>query len=242
LDGQIELPPHPVLVTFDDGDRTIADIAAPILSSHGIPAVAFVVAGVIDKDLPYWWDEVSEFVRSGGVLRDLPTREDALLRQLKQCSDDERMRVLAELRRVTPGIHPGVAPQLRRGDLVALEAMGIEVANHTMTHPCLPRCSLDKVRSEIVDGHTHLASILGHAPRSFAYPNGDWDARAETVLVELGYSAAFLFDHRLAPSTSTHPLRISRLRIDANASLDRFRIVVSGLHPVIHRLRRIEPT
>jgi hypothetical protein len=32
-------------------------------------------------------------------------------------------------------------------------------------------------------------------------------------------------------------MSISRLRVDAHASLDRLRIILSGLHPSIHRFR-----
>jgi hypothetical protein len=48
---------------------------------------------------------------------------------------------------------------------------------------------------------------------------------------------AFLFDHRLAPLPLREPLRISRLRVNSDTSTDRFRIILSGLHPTVHRVR-----
>ena len=78
---------------------------------------------------------------------------------------------------------------------------------------------------------------LGHAPRTFAYPNGDWDGRAEEALADAGYEAAFLFDHRANPATPRHPLRISRLRVNSTTSPGRFATIVSGLHPALHRAR-----
>ena len=237
MDGIAELPSHAVLITFDDGDRTIFDAAGPLLRERGIPAVAFVVTGVLDTQTPFWWDEALRLLRGGGVLRGRRDFDEAqLLRHLKRVPDSDRLAALEELRSTAPSVMT-LYPQLESRELSALEEMGIEVANHTASHPCLPRCSPDKVVTEIREAHGSLSSILGHPPRAFAYPNGDRDPRAEAVLGELGYGCAFLFDHRLTDLRKAHPLRLSRLRVDASGSLERFRTVVSGLHPTIHRLR-----
>jgi peptidoglycan/xylan/chitin deacetylase (PgdA/CDA1 family) len=237
LDGDRSLPSHAALITFDDGDRTVLDTAAPMLRERAIPAVVFVVAGVLDTESPFWWDEALALARAGGTIGGRPVPGDAqLLRHLKRTPDANRLAALEELRRTAS---PGGCryPQLRSEELAVVEEMGIEVANHTSSHPCLPRCSPDKVVAEISDAHDSLTSILGHPPRAFAYPNGDWDTRAESVLEELGYGSAFLFDHRLTDARKAHPLRLSRLRVNAAGSSDRFRTIVSGLHPTIHRLR-----
>ena len=53
LHGGPPLPARPVLVTFDDGYRTVATVATPILERHGIPAVLFVCATPIQsRSLP----------------------------------------------------------------------------------------------------------------------------------------------------------------------------------------------
>lgn len=111
------------------------------------------------------------------------------------------------------------------------------VGNHTMTHPCLPRCRDDKAAEEVERAHRQLTKAIGHPPRSFAYPNGDWDERVERLLAEVGYEAAFLFDHRHNPAMPRHPLRISRLRVNSTTKLDRFATIVSGLHPALHHAR-----
>src|SRR5687767_8705425 len=45
LDGRRALPDGAVLVTMDDGDPSVLEIAAPILKRHGVPATAFVLGG-----------------------------------------------------------------------------------------------------------------------------------------------------------------------------------------------------
>jgi peptidoglycan/xylan/chitin deacetylase (PgdA/CDA1 family) len=237
LNGDQRLPSHAALITFDDGDRTVLDTAGPMLHERAIPAVMFVVSGVLDTETAFWWDEALHLAHAGGTVGGRRVPDDAqLLRNLKRAPDTDRLAALEDLRRTasTGGYR---YPHLRSEELPIVEEMGIEVANHTSSHPCLPRCSRDKVVAEIKDAHDSLTSILGHPPRAFAYPNGDWDLRAEAVLGELGYGSAFLFDHRLTHPRKAHPLRLSRLRVNADGSSDRFRTIVSGLHPAIHRLR-----
>ena len=225
--GRRGLPEGAVLVTFDDGARSVYDEALPRLRERGIPAAAFVVTGLLDTDEPYWWTEV-EALAAGEAA--------SLVRRLKAMPDDDRLATIAELRRVATTPAPRV-PQLHRHELGALESAGIAVGNHSHTHPCLPRCADARIRAEVTDAHAVLTNALGHPPVAFAYPNGDCDARTRQVVHECGYDVAFLFDHRLSPAVPPDPLRVSRLRVDSTTSLDRLRTIVSGLHPAVHRLR-----
>ena len=43
LEGKESLPPHPVILTFDDGYKDFATTAAPLLASQGMTATDFVV-------------------------------------------------------------------------------------------------------------------------------------------------------------------------------------------------------
>jgi biofilm PGA synthesis lipoprotein PgaB len=52
--GRRDLPAKAVVITFDDADRTVADLAAPLLARHGMPASVFVVTS--KTGLP--WEEV----------------------------------------------------------------------------------------------------------------------------------------------------------------------------------------
>jgi peptidoglycan/xylan/chitin deacetylase (PgdA/CDA1 family) len=44
------MPPHSVLVTFDDGDRSVYTEALPRLAARSIPAVCFVIPGLVGTD------------------------------------------------------------------------------------------------------------------------------------------------------------------------------------------------
>jgi peptidoglycan/xylan/chitin deacetylase (PgdA/CDA1 family) len=225
-----------VLVTFDDGDRTVLDVAAPMLYERGVPGVAFVVAGLLDTDQPYWWDEVAELVENGGRVGVEQRAPAAVVALLKRVPDDERRQAIDDLR-ASARRPAGRTTQLRARDLLDLEEAGIAVGNHTLTHPCLPRCSDEQVRSEVVEAHRLLSDALGHPPRAFAYPNGDWDGRAREALSAEGYGLGVLFDHRLARWPLADPLRVSRLRVNSTTPMPRFRTILSGLHPAVHHAR-----
>lgn len=230
------LPRRAVLLTFDDGHPSVLDVAEPVLRGYGVPGVAFVVSGLLDTDEPFWWDEVESLVRAGGTAQGLRSPSaKGCVRELKRRPNVERLSILSELRQTASNL-PRRVGQLRGGDLGRLEASGIEVGNHTWTHPCLNTCRDDEADQEVRTAHLALTESLGHPPRTFAYPDGEWDPRATPVLRELGYQLAFMFDHRLSDPRSD-PLRVSRLRIDSMDSLDRLRIVATGLHPALHRLR-----
>ena len=225
------------LITFDDGHRSVLEVAAPLLAERGLPAVVFVVAGLVGTDTPFWWTEVEELSGAGARTSVAPGSGRSLVMALKRVSEPDRRRALDELRRSAP---PAVVPrtrQLGEHELVQLAANGIAVGNHSFSHPLLDRCDQAGIDREITDAHARLTSILGTPPAAFAYPNGNLDDRVVASVRRAGYRVAFGFDHRLSRVPVDDLLRVSRLRVNATQTLDRFATIVSGLHPGIHRVR-----
>lgn len=225
-----ELPTGATLVTFDDAHPSVLHRGAPVLRELRVPAVVFVVAGLVGGDRPPWWEEV-ERIR--------PDDAPGLVRELKTLPDGERRVRLDDLRR--DSTNTPRAPQLTAEELQELEAAGMELGNHTFDHPILPRCGDGAVEQQVVSAHRALARIAARPPRALAYPNGDFDPRAEPILARLGYGAAFRFDHRITRRTPDSRFALSRLRLDASASIDRFEQMMSGVHPWLYHVRRKAP-
>ncbi|MFC5667725.1 polysaccharide deacetylase family protein [Kitasatospora misakiensis] len=232
------LPPRSVLVTFDDGDRTVLTEGLPVLTRLGIPAAAFVVTDLIGGDQPFWWTEAAFLAAHGGTARSLADcPPDGVVRRMKTLADRDRRTALAELRE-SAAIRAPRQEQLTPADLLTLSRGGVAIGNHTAGHPCLDRCEGGTLREEIGRAHEALTGWLdGEAPTAFAYPNGNFDPRADAELRRLGYRVGFLFDHRHDRLLPPHPLRISRLRVNSTTGRDRFDTILSGLHPAVHHLR-----
>ena len=256
--GGAPLPQHAVLVSFELGHRSAATTALPALAACGVPAVAFVVAGLVDTEQPYWWHEAEYLIEQGGWARGLSARAPgggggagrglpgrgragAVAAALSALPDPDRRRSLEELRVTARRQAPGV-PQLTSADLLELRDAGVELGNHSLGHARLDSCDDYVLREEVEGGHHRLARLTGVEPRAFAYPDGAFDGRAEPLLRGLGYSSAFLsdgalFDLRGAGGGRPDPLRISRLQVNAGTSRGLFDGVLSGWNPAARRLR-----
>lgn len=235
LEGE-PLPRNAALVTFDDLDRSVLANALPALRKREIPSVGFVVAGHLDSDLPFWWEEAEALAARGGrAARFADATPTELVRHLKRVPNAERLVALEELRATAWEPAPR-RPHVRSSELQELEGSGMDIGNHSSSHPCLPCCSDQEIHREVAEGHEVLTAALGHPPSAFAYPNGDQDPRVAAEVAATGYRVAFLFDHRLSGWPPKDPLRISRLRTNPEAGLHRFQAILSGLHPFLHRV------
>jgi peptidoglycan/xylan/chitin deacetylase (PgdA/CDA1 family) len=95
-------------------------------------------------------------------------------------------------------------PLLTAAGVREVDALGIEIASHTLTHPHLPRCPPDRLRAEVADSRAVLQDLLGHEVPGFAYPFGDEDPAVVEAVAAAGYREAVRADTG-APSTSAHP-------------------------------------
>ncbi|WP_370150534.1 polysaccharide deacetylase family protein [Streptacidiphilus sp. EB129] len=242
LSGGEPLPPHAVLVSFELGRRSVVTTALPVLAARAIPAVAFVVAGLVDTERPYWWQEAEFLSKNGGHARGLSARTPGgTVGALSAMPDPDRRRALEELRVTARRQAPG-SPQLTRADLALLRDGGVDIGNHSMGHARLDQCDDYVVREEVAGGHDRLTVLTGEQPSAFAYPGGVPDARADAVLRGYGYRSAFLSDGNLFDLRSTvqahpDPLRISRLNVDAATPRGLFDGVLAGWTPTVRRLR-----
>jgi peptidoglycan/xylan/chitin deacetylase (PgdA/CDA1 family) len=57
-----ERPEKVVAVTFDDGYRSVIDVARPILDRYGFPGTVFVPTRFMDTDEPLAWDGIDEWL------------------------------------------------------------------------------------------------------------------------------------------------------------------------------------
>jgi len=227
--GDAPLDGHIAVVTFDDGYRDNYREALPILSAQGVPATFFVSVDFVDRGEAFWFDRVAAAARAcagGGVhaeqLDGLPARLVAALltpgsvarraraaaAYLKRVCDAERERLVELLVAKTPA-KPDLHEAMSWTEVQALEAAGMTVGAHGIRHGILTRMPREVVAEEISASMAAVAERVGAAVDVFAYPNGNTNARVESVARSQGVGLAFTTNGKTA-RPGCNPLHVSR--------------------------------
>ncbi|MFE0652271.1 polysaccharide deacetylase family protein [Streptomyces sp. NPDC059534] len=120
------------------------------------------------------------------------------------------------------GPFPPGSRMLSRAQLGEVDALGVEIGGHTLTHPQLDVLPADRVRDEVAGCGRHLEDVLGHPVDSFAYPHGYSSRAVRAQVREAGWASAAAVRDAFS-SAGDDPLRFARLMVRADTDRDRFR-------------------
>ncbi|MEA2622760.1 MAG: hypothetical protein QOH61_1670 [Chloroflexota bacterium] len=109
----------------------------------------------------------------------------------------------------------GLAGQVTWDQLREMRAAGMDVANHTVTHPHLDEVTPEEQEAEIVGAQDTIDVEVGHRPRTLAYPFGDNDRSTRRAARNAGLTLAFTDDWGASESAS-RPFLCPRLYIDGS--------------------------
>ena len=194
------LPPHSTLVTFDDGrvsvrtsgSRCSASAAFPP-SPSSTPVCWTVRCRTGGMKWPSW-------LPPGRAARHVPA-DPGPLTSPQACAQPappraDRRAPHSEARTVVIG------EQLRSSDLPGLEAAGVAVGNHSLTHPCLDQCTAQEIDREVEEGHRLLTDALAIRLAPSPIPTATSDARTVDAVERTGYEVV-----RLGPPARAPPSR-----------------------------------
>jgi peptidoglycan/xylan/chitin deacetylase (PgdA/CDA1 family) len=255
LDGESQLPPNPVLVTFDDGYLDNRTNALPILLRHGIRAVFFVSSHYVGQRKTFWWDRLAylvyhapvsvarmsyptDLVLRVGENRELVARLAA--RIIKNCRGLDVEKFLDRL-----GHALGVDwdDELDRrladrtimtwDDVRALHAAGMAIGSHTRTHRVLDTVAAEELAGELAQSRADIERAIGAPVISVAYPVGRPVRRLlflEREVRRAGYEVGFSVEDRSNPlATAPHDrLNLTRRAMNADISRDRLAALLAG--------------
>jgi peptidoglycan/xylan/chitin deacetylase (PgdA/CDA1 family) len=200
----------PVMLTFDDGYRSFARLAYPILRQHAIPVVLCVTTGAV-AERGLWTDEVREAIQRAVFatvttplsqarlkLGDPASRAaaaEALIAELKRLPDRERRRAVRELCERAGPPRDWRRKMLDWDELRQLARDGlVTIGAHSVTHPILSRMEEPEAEAEIRGPRQELERALGIPVTVFSYPNGrqeDFTAACQQMAAAAGYGIAF---------------------------------------------------
>ncbi|MEY2687959.1 MAG: hypothetical protein RL375_2157 [Pseudomonadota bacterium] len=206
---QGRLPRRALCITFDDGYRDNHDVALPLLKRHGITATFYIASGFIDggrmfndsvmeavRHLPAGQFELQSLGLPAFTISDTASRRAAvrdIVQAVKYMELGQRHAICDELTRAAKVDLPNNL-MMTSEQVAAMARQGMSIGGHTVRHPILQRVDDSAAREEIVANRISLTSILGEAPRTFAYPNGkpgrDYSLSHARMVREAGYDAA----------------------------------------------------
>ena len=232
------LPPHALLITFDDGWADNADYALPELQRAGLPGLMFVVADAIGTRQPFYQERLIAGWRRGGL------RVDALASLMTGVTGDAwqpRDESIASLRDAIARLEkldahvrdPLLAPLLSKlddglrhmvdvDDLRRLQQGGIALGLHGKTH--VPMTRAPDIDAELSGARAGLARQLGQAApnaESMSFPHGAFTPPIAERAHGAGYELVFTSVPVLNPSHAGVGWLLGRTGFETDTVVDR---------------------
>ncbi len=230
-----DLPPYPVLITFDDGHANNCEFALPILLKFNLAPLCFIISGNLGRYSRTWFEDAyyrlmfssatNWKLRSGETLPLSTEAERAaacgrffvLCRSLK---GSEQAEELKSLHQQLPLDRTQKFPErfrfLSSEQIQSLQQSGMEIGAHTITHPILSMLPDEAARDEIAGSKAQLEEASGVAVRAFAYPFGvpglDFAARERNLGQQSGFLFAFAGEGGFVDRTKD-PFNLPRIGI-----------------------------
>jgi peptidoglycan/xylan/chitin deacetylase (PgdA/CDA1 family) len=120
-----------------------------------------------------------------------------------------------------------------------MDAGGVEIGSHTVSHPILTTTDDAQLRRELRDSRARLEAELGRAVELFCYPNGAFDERVRREAAGAGYLCAVTTEPGLNDRRAADPLMLRR--VPAETDLPHFVQSTSGFEQLKNRLRGRRP-
>ncbi len=183
-------------ITIDDGYADAYDIAFPVLRHHCVPATLFVTTDFLSRKAWLWTDKLRHItstttarelvVTLNGSAQHKQLREARLVaaeqvnEKLKALPDQVKEQALERIAQQHGVTLPTLSPEEYRAitweQARELDAHGVAIESHTVTHPILTKVQSQPLHRELREAQRQRAAQLGRDGQ--CYPDGAYDVRA----------------------------------------------------------------
>ncbi len=162
-----------VCITFDDGDRTVAEYIVPMMEKHGIPATFFINSAYLDNNGPgYWFNIYNYFANGDQQQKEVAEKVSNSYSLLRNTMDPETYRehrgIVEEIARwMSEDVHFYVS----RNFLASLNPGYFEIGLHGHEHQRFSMLTEEEQRANLVKNIEQLSGLEQFRP-IFALPFG----------------------------------------------------------------------
>ena len=200
--GHGALPDKPVLLTFDDGLRSVYTNVFPLLKAYKFPAVVAVVGA---------WTDLPDDGKVDNGAHPL-TREDFAtwdeLREMQQSG-------LVEIASHTYNQHHGILANPQGNMIPAVDTHEYRPATHDYE---TDEQYSARLRADLTRSSNEIREKLGRAPRAIMWPYGEYTRVSDEIAASLGMTVSFTLGDTLH-YTKASMQAIPRILMMSNASV-----------------------
>ena len=211
-------------ITIDDGYADAYEVAFPVLRQYQAPATLFVTTDFLSRKAWLWTDKLRYIALHTsarelrftlkGQTRCLPLNgqysrlaaSDQANDQLKALPDEVKDREIERIAEAHEVVMPPLPPDEYRAITWAqareMDAQGVAIESHTVTHPILTQVDSQQLRFEMREARRQLAAELDRDVQLFCYPDGAYNANVRAAAAEAGYACAVTTTHGLNAADS----------------------------------------
>jgi biofilm PGA synthesis lipoprotein PgaB len=180
--GQLPLPDKAVLLTFDDGLRSLYTRAFPVLRAYRIPAVAAVVTD---------WIGMPPETRIAYGVRDFTRDDFATWTQLREMQDSG----LVEIASHSANLHTGVPGNPQGNVMPAATTRRYDATSGGYENEA---AYLARISDDLRRSRDDIARHLGRAPRALVWPYAAHNPHTNAIANTLGMPITFDLEGRNA--------------------------------------------
>lgn len=193
-----------IVITFDDGFRSVYDCALPVLRELEIPATLFLTPSTIGSPELIWLHKLYYFrwIAGEAAFQRL-VESSARARRIEITGDDitsnydcSFVQDLLDGIKRSGAIDPEKEQEECRSLYLTLDQVremmdgGITIENHGMNHLPMPQIDTRVKEEEILQAEDWIERHLGRRPRCYCYPFSRQDKEDPEILARLGYLGA----------------------------------------------------
>jgi peptidoglycan/xylan/chitin deacetylase (PgdA/CDA1 family) len=201
-----------VLLTFDDGLRNNAEVVAPILLRHGLPALFFVSTRHVGSKRVLWFTYLraleheyrGDEIRFRGADYDMspPGRQRSvqLLRRRLLALKPHPSAMYAAIHDELPPLESFVAERdiedryagMTAEQMAALDSHDLfSVECHSVDHPYLTQCAPEEALRQIRENKECIERTCGKVVTRISYPLGDYNRYVVEAARQMGFRTGY---------------------------------------------------